>query len=132
VIPGRFNVVGVVDSGSPGRTLIFNGHLDTVPVCQGWTLDPYGGEIRDGCMYGHGIGDQKARIACQAIAALALKRSRIPTFALHVCRGNNKGYWRSRVLFEELVYADPRRAAVVNQLERLVTKPLRLICRGME
>jgi acetylornithine deacetylase len=78
VIPGRFNVVGVVDSGSPGKTLVFNGHLDTVPVCQSWTLDPYGGEIRDGRMYGHGIGDQKAGIACQAIAALALKRSRIP------------------------------------------------------
>ena len=78
VVPNRFNVVGVVDSGRPGRTLVYNGHLDTVPVCQGWTLDPYGGEIRDGKMYAHGIGDQKAGIACQAIGALALKRSGVP------------------------------------------------------
>lgn len=78
VVPGRFNVVAVVESGRPGRTLVFNGHLDTVPVCQGWTLDPYGAEIREDRMYGHGIGDQKAGIACQAIAALAIKRSRKP------------------------------------------------------
>lgn len=78
VVPGRFNVIGVVDSGSAGKTLVFNGHLDTVPVCQGWTLDPYGGEIRGDRLYGHGIGDQKAGIACQAMAALALKRSGVP------------------------------------------------------
>jgi acetylornithine deacetylase len=78
VVPNRFNVVGVVDSGRPGRTLVFNGHLDTVPVCQGWTFDPYGAEIRDGRMYAHGIGDQKAGIACQTIGALAFKRSGKP------------------------------------------------------
>jgi succinyl-diaminopimelate desuccinylase len=31
VVPGRFNVVGMVDSGRPGKTLVFTGHIDTVP-----------------------------------------------------------------------------------------------------
>src|SRR5215472_17769846 len=36
VLPGRPNVVGTVDSGRPGPTLVLTGHIDTKPVCHGW------------------------------------------------------------------------------------------------
>ena len=59
------NVISMIDSGNPGPTLYFNGHLDTVKLCQGWTKDPYGGEIEDGRVYGLGALDMKG--GCAAI-----------------------------------------------------------------
>ena len=47
-LPDGPNVVGVVDSGRPGPTLVLTGHIDTKPVCVGWTDDPYSGRLEDG------------------------------------------------------------------------------------
>ena len=53
-------------------------HLDVVPVGDGWTADPFGGELRGGYIYGRGAQDDKA----PAVAALyALKRLRDEGFA---------------------------------------------------
>ena len=43
--PGRPIVVGTLACARPGRTLIFGGHVDTVPAGDGWTRDPFGGEL---------------------------------------------------------------------------------------
>ena len=37
-----------------------NGHFDVVPAGGGWTLDPFGGVVRDGRIYGRGSCDMKA------------------------------------------------------------------------
>ena len=37
---GRFNLYARLQGSGPGRRLNFNGHLDTVPVCEGWETDP--------------------------------------------------------------------------------------------
>jgi succinyl-diaminopimelate desuccinylase len=34
-LPGRRNVIGIVDSGRPGPTMVLTGHIDTKPVCVG-------------------------------------------------------------------------------------------------
>ncbi len=59
----------------PGRFL-FNGHMDTKPVA-GMIVDPFGGEIRDGRMYGRGTCDMKGGIAGALCAFKALVRAGI-------------------------------------------------------
>lgn len=50
----------------------FNGHTDVVPVGDeaAWTVDPFGGEIRDGTLYGRGATDMKSGVAAFAAAAV--------------------------------------------------------------
>jgi len=65
----RFNVVASIGSGEGG--LMLNGHMDTVPIGEGWTEKPLGGEIKDGKLYGRGTIDMKGGVA--AILAVAKK-----------------------------------------------------------
>jgi acetylornithine deacetylase/succinyl-diaminopimelate desuccinylase family protein len=58
----------------PGKTLLFNGHIDTVPAGEGWTVDPFGAVIRDGYLYGRGSTDMKAGIAAALKALLDIRR----------------------------------------------------------
>lgn len=53
----RQNAVGVWRGVGGGKTLLFNGHLDTNPVTEGWTVDPWGGLVRDGMIYGIGVSN---------------------------------------------------------------------------
>jgi acetylornithine deacetylase len=39
----RFNAIGRLKGTGGGASLLFNGHLDTNPVTEGWTVDPWGG-----------------------------------------------------------------------------------------
>ena len=57
---GRLNTLWEVDSGQAGPRLLFTGHLDTKPVCEGWQRDPFDGAIEHGRLYGHGVMDMKA------------------------------------------------------------------------
>jgi acetylornithine deacetylase len=57
---GRLNTLWEVDSGRAGPRLLFTGHLDTKPVCEGWQRDPFDGAIEHGRLYGHGVMDMKA------------------------------------------------------------------------
>ena len=52
--------------GGAAPNLCFAGHTDVVPdrrCTAGWTVDPFGAEIRDGVMYGRGTSDMKGAIA---------------------------------------------------------------------
>jgi succinyl-diaminopimelate desuccinylase len=77
----RINVVGTVKSDSvlspQSSVLHFNGHYDVVPPGSGWSVDPFGGELRDGRMYGRGTCDQKAGIAASIFAAQALRQMNV-------------------------------------------------------
>lgn len=75
-LPGRKNVVGVVDSGRPGPTLVLTGHIDTKPVCVGWDEDPYSGRLEGDRLYGHAVMDMKAGIAGVVAAGASLARCR--------------------------------------------------------
>ncbi len=57
---GRLNTLWEVDSGKLGPSLLFTGHLDTKPVCEGWQRDPFDGAIENGRLFGHGVMDMKA------------------------------------------------------------------------
>ena len=58
------NAVGVMRAGS-GPKLLIDGHIDSIPLHSEsrWSVDPFGGAIVDGRLYGLGICDQKASIA---------------------------------------------------------------------
>lgn len=53
-------------------------HVDVVPEGEGWTFDPFGGEIEDGRIYGRGAVDDKGPLIAAFYACLALKDSGIP------------------------------------------------------
>ncbi|MBR0052152.1 MAG: M20/M25/M40 family metallo-hydrolase, partial [Firmicutes bacterium] len=57
------NVHGCLDGGRPGPVIYLNGHLDTVPLSEGWTKPPYEGIVEDGKLYGVGALDMKGGCA---------------------------------------------------------------------
>ena len=60
-VPGdRVNAVGRWRGTGGGKSLLFNGHLDTNPVSEGWTVDPWAGKIDDAFIYGIGVSNMKA------------------------------------------------------------------------
>jgi succinyl-diaminopimelate desuccinylase len=71
----RLNVVGTREGLARRPTVHLNGHFDVVPAGHGWTLDPFGGLVRDGKIYGRGSCDMKAGIAAAAFAAEAIRRA---------------------------------------------------------
>jgi acetylornithine deacetylase len=78
VLPDRPNAVGEVSFG-PGRRVVLTGHLDTKTVSHGWTAaEPFSGDVIGGAVYGHGIMDMKAALACEIAAIEALARSGLP------------------------------------------------------
>ena len=66
--------------GRNGRTFGFNGHTDVVPVgdMAAWRVDPFGGEIKDGVLYGRGATDMKSGVAAFAAAAIDFVRETPP------------------------------------------------------
>ncbi len=67
------NAVGVMygGKGKAGRTVMLNGHIDTVPLGdeREWPYPPLSGELADGRIYGRGACDMKAALACMVYAA---------------------------------------------------------------
>ncbi|KAF3398705.1 Diaminopropionate ammonia-lyase [Talaromyces pinophilus] len=70
---GRPSIVGVVRGSGGGKSLMLNGHIDTV-TCLSYKGDPLSGEIKDGKLYGRGSGDMKGGIA-SALITLANAKS---------------------------------------------------------
>ena len=73
VADGRCNVIATLDSGKPGKTLMFNSHIDTVPP-NGWE-EAFEPKIVDGKLYGRGSEDDKGPLACIVEAMLAIKET---------------------------------------------------------
>ena len=64
----RSNVICRYQGQGPGRCVHFNGHIDVVEAGRGWTVDPFGGEVQGGRLYGRGTCDMKGGIAAAVIA----------------------------------------------------------------
>jgi acetylornithine deacetylase/succinyl-diaminopimelate desuccinylase-like protein len=75
------SVVAAVGSGAP--VVLMHAHIDTVPIAEDesarWTVDPYGGVIRDGRIYGKGSIDDKAPLAAMlhALGVTAARREHL-------------------------------------------------------
>lgn len=70
-VDGYGNVLACIKGKTPGKKLLFDAHMDTVPVSDPtvWTVDPWGGEIKDGKLYGRGSTDMKGALAAMMCAA---------------------------------------------------------------
>jgi acetylornithine deacetylase/succinyl-diaminopimelate desuccinylase-like protein len=76
-LPGRTNLVARIEGRDPNApTLLLMGHTDVVPVNpDGWTHDPFGGELIDGEVWGRGAVDMLNLTASMAVATKHLARS---------------------------------------------------------
>lgn len=68
----RVNAIGRWRGTGGGHSLLFNGHLDTNPVTEGWTVDPWGGLVDDKFIYGIGVSNMKAGDAAYFCAVKTL------------------------------------------------------------
>jgi acetylornithine deacetylase/succinyl-diaminopimelate desuccinylase-like protein len=79
IAPGRSAVVARLRSAAmadPSKALLLVAHLDVVPADKSrWTVDPFGGVVKDGYIYGRGTIDDKGMLAANLAAFIALKRS---------------------------------------------------------
>ena len=71
----RLNVVGRSDATGRRPRLHLNGHFDVVPPGDGWSVDPFGGEVRGGRIHGRGASDMKSGIAAAVFAVEAIRRA---------------------------------------------------------
>ncbi len=73
-LAGRPNVVGVWRGSGGGKSMILNGHIDTVEpgARDQWDVDPFSAELIDGRVFGRGSLDMKAGVVANILAASAL------------------------------------------------------------
>ncbi|HEX7104049.1 MAG TPA: ArgE/DapE family deacylase [Nitrolancea sp.] len=103
VVPGRPNVIASVGDG-PGRTLMLNGHTDTVTV-EGMT-EPYSARVDGNRLYGRGANDMKGALAGMIVLLEAVARA-----------GNFPGKLVATFVVDE-EYASIGTQAICNQIER--------------
>ena len=65
------NIIGCIKGNRPGPKILFDGHIDTVPVQDAgkWEHDPFAAEIVDDKIYGRGTSDMKGAVAAMTCAA---------------------------------------------------------------
>ena len=73
---GRPNVVGVWNGSGGGRSLLLNGHVDTVPVeaLDRWEHHPLSGTVTQGKIFGRGSSDMKGGVAAMTMAVAILQK----------------------------------------------------------
>jgi succinyl-diaminopimelate desuccinylase len=126
----RWNMVARIEGARPGDCVHFNGHHDVVETGHGWTTDPFGGEVRDGRVYGRGTCDMKGGIAASVIAAEAFLDTH-PDFAgaieISATADEESGGYGGVAYLAEKGYFDPSRVQHV-----IIPEPLNKdrICLG--
>jgi len=71
------DVVGTIEGSARGRTVIFDGHMDTVDPgdVRNWRVDPYGAKVISNAIYGRGACDMKGGLASMIFAGAIVKRT---------------------------------------------------------
>ena len=74
-VPERANLVARLRSRGDGPSLLLLCHTDTVVADRReWSVDPWSGALRDGCIWGRGALDMKGHVAAAAVAVATLAR----------------------------------------------------------
>src|SRR5439155_20412896 len=74
-VPERANLVARIPGRGDGPKLLFLSHTDVVFAdASEWSADPFGGELRDGEVWGRGALDMKGQVAASAVAIASLAR----------------------------------------------------------
>ncbi|MSQ57068.1 MAG: acetylornithine deacetylase/succinyl-diaminopimelate desuccinylase family protein [Limnohabitans sp.] len=74
----RTNVLARIEGAAKGSGVHFNSHIDVVEAGRGWSVDPFGGHVRDNKVYGRGSCDMKGGLAARVIACEAIIESGLP------------------------------------------------------
>jgi acetylornithine deacetylase len=82
--PGRPSIVGVARGTGGGRSLMLNGHYDTVSL-DGYSGDPLAPEVRQGRLHGRGSYDMKGGVAAAMVAAARAARRRLSGDVIVAC-----------------------------------------------
>jgi acetylornithine deacetylase/succinyl-diaminopimelate desuccinylase-like protein len=76
---GRANFYARIKGNGSARAVALVHHMDVVPATRGnWSVDPFGGEIKDGYVWGRGALDMKGHGIIQLVTLIAIKRAGIP------------------------------------------------------
>jgi acetylornithine deacetylase/succinyl-diaminopimelate desuccinylase family protein len=73
VTAGRTNVLAHWNAGA-ATCLLLTGHMDTVPIGEGWTRDPFAAEISGGRLFGRGACDMKGGLAAMLSALFGARK----------------------------------------------------------
>src|SRR5690348_12000932 len=74
-VPERANLVARIPGRGDGQSLMLLSHTDTVLADPAeWQVDPWSGELREGCVWGRGALDMKSQVAANAVAIASLAR----------------------------------------------------------
>ena len=86
-VAAKPNLVAGIDGSAPGRHLVFNGHLDTIPTGDpaAWSVPVHALTRKEGRLYGHGMGNMKGAVAGLALAS--------------ACLAANRRHWKGRLSF---------------------------------
>lgn len=77
--PGRGNIVARLKGNGKKKPLLLMGHIDVVGVeREKWTVDPFGGIVKDGYLYGRGSSDDKGMATACLEVFLLLSRLKVP------------------------------------------------------
>ncbi len=80
------NIIGCIKGNRPGKKILFDGHIDTVPVSDEteWQYPPFAAEIHDGKVYGRGTSDMKGAVEQQSVSGQMLWRKQNTTGRMDV------------------------------------------------
>ena len=91
---GRPNLIARIGGNGTRPPLAFTGHLDTVPLgLAPWTVDPHGGDIKDGKIWGRGTSDMKSGVAAFVVACIEMapRLRDTPGVVLYITSGEETG-----------------------------------------
>lgn len=121
VAPGRPNVVGRVEGATRRPCVLLEGHTDVVTEGDrdAWTVDPFGGEIAHGRIYGRGACDTKGNLAAAIMAIKAILDAGVdvPGSIVMVSPVDEEGMMLGIKRFIEAGWADDVDAAIICEPE---------------
>ncbi|NLS93115.1 MAG: M20/M25/M40 family metallo-hydrolase [Planctomycetaceae bacterium] len=94
--PGRGNLVARLRGNGTKRPILLMGHTDVVGVeREKWSVEPFGGDIKDGYLYGRGALDNKDNVAVYLEVFLLLHRLRVPLDrdVIFLAQAGEEGAW---------------------------------------
>ena len=107
------NVIGTV-RGTGSGSILFDGHMDTVPAePERWSRDPFGGEVDGGRIWGRGTTDMRGALAAALFAVGRLARDSGALGTVHVCASVCEEAVEGTALVHALRRRQPERVVIM-------------------
>ena len=117
-VPGRPNVVGIARGTGGGKTLLLNGHMDTVGVTG--MSHPYEPVIKEGRLYGRGAYDMKCGLAACMIAIAEARKDRLRGDVIFTAVMDEEYASLGTMVLAERIHADAAIVAESTELQLIL------------